>query len=393
MGKIITLNGNGAIAEAIRQIKPDVVAAYPITPSTAIVQYVAQFVADGLLDCEFVCPESEHSAMSMCIGAAAGGGRVVTATASQGLALMWELLYIAAGLRLPILAGIASRALSAPINIHGDHSDSIGARDAGWIQIFSENSQEAYDNFIQAAKISEDFDVRTPAMVMIDGFITSHSTENVIVEDDKDVEEFVGEFKPLYPLLDVEKPVTLGSIDFTNYYFEHKRNQIEGIENSRRVILKVADEYERKFGRKYGFFELYKIDDAEIAVVLMGSAAGTGKEVVDELREKGEKAGLIKIRVYRPFPYRELQDVLKNIKAIAVLDRLMSPGAYGAPLFTEVRSAVYDLKKRPKIINYIYGLGGRDIAPDHFKQVFSDLEKLKLNRYKGDVVNYLNLRG
>jgi len=386
------LNGNQTIAEAVRQIDPDVIAAYPITPSTAIVETIASFRADGLITGEFVCPESEHSAMSVCIGAASAGGRVMTATCSQGLALMWEMLYIAAGLRLPIVAAIANRALSAPINIHGDHSDSMGARDTGWIQIYSENCQEAYDNFIQAFRIGEHPDVLTPVLVGLDGFIISHSSEVVQVEDDAAVKRFIGDFKPPYPLLDTSRKFTVGPIDFTDYYFEHKRNQIEGIENSPRVIEEVGKEFGRTFGRTYGFFEEYRTDDAEIGIVVMSSAAGTGKDAVDELRAEGKKIGLLKPRVFRPFPYRQIAEALKKMKAVAVLDRSSSPGAFGAPLFTEVRSALYDYEKRPKLVNYVYGLGGRDIKVEHFKDVARKLEKIAATGKVDEMLGYLNLR-
>ncbi len=386
------LNGNAAIAEAIRQINPDVVAAYPITPSTAIVEYIAKFVADGLMTTEFVTPESEHSAMSMCIGSSAAGARVFTATASQGLALMFEMLYIASSLRLPIVAGIANRALSAPINIHGDHSDTMGARDSGWIQIYSENSQEAYDNVIQAFRIGEHRDVSTPVMVGMDGFILSHAVQDMLVEEDDKVKAFVRERNPLYSILDVDNPITVGPIDFTDYYFEHKRSQFVGMENAPEVILEVAEEFKKEFGREYGFFELYKMDDAEVAIVLLGSTAGTAKEVVDELREKGRKVGLVKIRVYRPFPAKELADVLSNLKAVAALDRAASPGAVGGPLFTDLRASLYEYEKRPIIVDYIYGLGGRDIAPKHIAEVYERLEKIAATGERGELIGYINLR-
>jgi pyruvate ferredoxin oxidoreductase alpha subunit len=386
------LNGNQTIAEAVRQIDPDVIAAYPITPSTAIVETIASFRADGLITGEFVCPESEHSAMSVCIGAASAGGRVMTATCSQGLALMWEMLYIAAGLRLPIVAAIANRALSAPINIHGDHSDAMGARDSGWIQIYSENCQEAYDNFIQAFRIGEHADVLTPVLVGLDGFIISHSSEVVEVEDDAAVKRFIGEFKPPYPLLDTSRKFTVGPIDFTDYYFEHKRSQIAGIDNSPRVIEEVGKEFGRTFGRSYGFFEEYRMDDAEIAVVVMSSAAGTGKDAVDELRAEGKKIGLLKPRVFRPFPHVQIAEALKKIQAVAVLDRSSSPGAFGAPLFTEIRSALYDYEKRPKMANYVYGLGGRDIKVEHFKEVAAKLERIADSGRVDEMLGYLNLR-
>ncbi|MGQ9618364.1 MAG: transketolase C-terminal domain-containing protein [Candidatus Aminicenantia bacterium] len=392
MSKITVLTGNASVAEAIRQIEPDVVAAYPITPSTAVVQYVAQFVADGLINSEFICPESEHSAMSMCIGASSAGARVVTATASQGLALMWELLYIAAGLRLPIVTAVACRALSAPINIHGDHSDTFGARDSGWIQLYSENPQEAYDNMIQAIKIAENPEVRTPVLVGFDGFVTSHSAENVIVEDDDEVKKFIGVYNPPFSILDYKKPMTLGSIVFTDYYFEMKRNQIEGIEKAREIIKKVGMEFGEKFGRKYDFFEEYRTDDAELIIIVMGSAAGTAKATVDELREEGKKVGVIKLRVLRPFPYIELQSTLKKAKAIGVMDRSMSPGGFGAPLFIEVMAALYPFKKRPMILNFIYGLGGRDVTMENVEEAFSKLEASLKKGWKGELINYLNLR-
>ena len=386
------LNGNQTIAEAARQVDPDVIAAYPITPSTAIVETIASFKADGLITGEFVCPESEHSAMSVCIGAAAAGGRVRTATWSQGLALMWEMLYIAAGLRLPIVAAIANRALSAPINIHGDHSDTMGARDSGWIQIYSENCQEAYDNFIQAFRIGEHADVLTPVFVGLDGFIISHSSEVVQVEDDAAVKKFIGEFTPPFPLLDTSRKFSVGPIDFTDYYFEHKRSQIEGIENSPRVIEEIGKEFGRTFGRSYGFFEEYRMDDAEVCIVVMSSAAGTGKDAVDELRAEGKKIGLLKPRVFRPFPHHEIAEALKKMTAVAVLDRSSAPGAFGAPLFTEVRSALYDYEKRPKMVNYVYGLGGRDIKVEHFREVAEKLGRIADTGKVDGMLGYLNLR-
>ena len=392
MSVIKILNGNQTIAEAVRQIDPDVMAAYPITPSTAIVETIAQFKADGLITGEFVCPESEHSAMSVCIGAAAAGGRVMTATCSQGLALMWEMLYIASGLRLPIVAAIVNRALSAPISIHGDHSDTMGARDTGWIQIYSENCQEAYDNFIQAFRIAEHLDVRTPVLVGLDGFIISHEVESILVEDDTKVRNFIGEFKPVYPLLDTSRKITVGPIDFTDYYFEHKRSQIEGIENSPGVIEQVGREFGQSFGRPYGFFEEYRMEDAETAIVVMSSAAGTGKDAIDELRTEGLRIGLLKPRVFRPFPHEKIAEALKKTKAVAVLDRASSPGAFGAPLFTEIRSALYDCSQRPKIVNYVYGLGGRDINVEHFKEVAAKLQKIAETGKVETMLGYLNLR-
>ena len=392
MSKLMTLNGNQTVAEAVRQVDPDVMAAYPITPSTAIVETIAKFKADGRISGEYVCPESEHSAMSVCIGAASAGGRVMTATASQGLALMWEMLYIAAGLRLPIVAAIVNRSLSAPINIHGDHSDTMGARDSGWIQIYSESCQEAYDNFIQAFRIAEHLDVRTPVLVGLDGFIISHSMEVIQVEDDDEVKKFIGEYKSVYPLLDEKAKMTVGPIDFTDYYFEHKRSQLEGIENSPPVIEEVGKEFGKKFGREYGFFEEYRMDDAEVCIVVMSSAAGTCKDAIDELRSEGKRIGLLKPRVFRPFPHQRISEVLKKMKAVAILDRSSSPGAFGAPLFTEIRSGLYDYEERPKIANYVYGLGGRDIKIEHFKEVASELEKIAETGKVEKIYSYINLR-
>jgi len=316
----------------------------------------------------------------------------MTATASQGLALMWEMLYIAAGLRLPIVASIVNRALSAPINIHGDHSDTMGARDSGWIQIYSENCQEAYDNFIQAFRIAEHLDVRTPVLVGLDGFIISHSMEVIQVEDDSLIKKFVGEFKPVYPLLDTNRKITVGPLDFTDYYFEHKRNQMEGIEKAPEVIKEVGKEFGKAFGRKYSFYEEYRMEDAEVAIVVMSSAAGTCKEAIDELRDHGLRIGLLKPRVFRPFAHVEIAESLKTMKAVAVLDRSASPGAFGAPLFSEIRSALYDYNSRPHIVNYVYGLGGRDIQIEHFKSVASDLKKVAETGKVEKIYGYLNLR-
>ncbi len=392
MEEIKILTGNSAIAEAIKQVGPDVIAAYPITPSTSIVETLAKFVADGLIDAEMVLPESEHSAMSACVGAASAGGRVVTATASQGLALMYEILYIASALRLPIVAGIANRALSAPINIHGDQSDTMGARDVGWIQIYSENNQEAYDNIIQAFRIGEHPDVLTPVMVTIDGFVLTHSIEPVKVLSDEDVKNFVGEYKPAYSILNTEKPFMIGPIDFTDYYFEHRRHQIEGINNAPEVIKQVGKEFGDKFGRYYGLFEEYRLEDAEVAIVILGSASGTAKDVIDKMREQGKKVGLLRIRVFRPFPYKEIAEALKHLKVVAAFDRMISPGAQGSPVFMELRSALYDYSEKPKIVEFIYGLGGRDIAPHHFEEVFDKLLSLKDGKGSVAEINYVNLR-
>ncbi|MFH1540339.1 MAG: pyruvate ferredoxin oxidoreductase [Elusimicrobiota bacterium] len=382
--------GNEAMAEAMRQINPDVVAAYPITPATEIVMIFSQFVADGLVDSEYVAVESEHSAMSACIGATIAGCRVMTSTSSQGLALMYEMLYIAAGLRLPIVVAEVNRALSSPINIHGDHSDTMGARDSGWIQIFSENSQEAYDNMIQAIRIAES--AKLPTMVTTDGFIISHCMEIIDVLADDDVKKFVGEYNPERFLLDTKNPFTCGAIDLQDYYFEHKMQEVEAMKNSRKIILDVAADFNKKFGREYGLFEKYKLDDAEVVIVCMGSTAGTTKFVVDELRAKGIKVGLLKPRVFRPFPYREIARELSKIKALAVLDRSDTFSSYGGPLFTEITSALFTSNFQVPTANYVYGLGGRDMNTEQIKSVFEDLFKIAQTKKVDKPISYVGVR-
>ncbi|MDI6827597.1 MAG: transketolase C-terminal domain-containing protein [Armatimonadota bacterium] len=389
----IALTGNEAAAMAMRQVNPDVVAAYPITPQTEVMQIFASYVADGLVNTELVTVESEHSAMSATIGAAAAGARAMTATSSQGLALMWEMLYIAAGLRLPIVMPMVNRALSAPINIHCDHSDSMGARDSGWLQIFSENAQEIYDNIFQAIRIAEHPDIQLPVMVNYDGFIISHGMEPVEVYDDKDIKAFIGEYVPKYALLDVDHPITVGSLDLTDFYFEHKRSQAEPMFHALPIIEEIGAEFGEKFGRKYGLFEEYYLDDAELAIVVLGSTAGTAKVVINELRKKGIKAGMLKLRVFRPFPEKQIAEILSRIKAVAVLDRSDGMAGTGGPVYAEVRSALYDCENRPTVVNYIYGLGGRDINLDHIASVFADLEAISKNgKRPHKAITYLGVR-
>lgn len=386
------LSGNEAVAVAMRQINPDVVAAFPITPSTEVPQYFAQFAADGAVDTEFIPVESEHSAMSACIGAQAAGGRTITATSSCGLALMWEMLYVAASCRLPIILAAINRALSGPINIHNDHSDTMGARDSGWIQIYGETNQEAYDNMIQAIRIGEHPDVCLPVMDCYDGFITSHAVEVIeLLEDDK-VKAFVGEYNPKYFLNDAQNPIAVGPLDLPAHYFEHKKLQSDAMYASKKVILEVAAEFEKLTGRKYGLFEEYKMEDAEIAVVVINSTAGTAKFVVDKLREKGVKAGLIKIRVYRPFPVEEISTALAKCKAVAVMDKADGFNAAGGPLFTDVTSAMYGRADGVKVINYIYGLGGRDVKTDDIEKVYDNLSKIAETGDAGQIYNYLGVR-
>jgi len=390
------LSGNEAVAMAMRQINPDVVAAFPITPSTEIPQYFASFVDDGKVDTEFVPVESEHSAMSACIGAEAAGGRAMTATSSAGLAFMWEMLYIAASSRLPVIMSVANRALSAPINIHNDHSDSMGARDSGWIQLYGETNQEAYDNLLQAILIGEHKDISLPVMNCFDGFITSHAVENIELLDDESVKKFVGDYHPEYFLNNKNHPVAMGPLDLPIHYMEHKRGQEEAMRNAKKVILEVANEFEKLTGRKYGFFEEYRLDDAQIAIVVLNSTAGTAKVVVDELRDKGIKAGLLKLRVFRPFPAEEIAKALAHVKAIAVMDKAASFNAAGGPVFTETAAALNVFAAKNKtvpmpIINYIYGLGGRDVKTDDIHKVYSDLGEIVSGK-SYEVYNWLGVR-
>lgn len=390
---IVAKTGNEAMAEALRQINPDVVAAYPITPATEIAMIFAQFVADGLVDTEYVAVESEHSAMSATVGAAAAGSRAMTATSSQGLAYMYEILPIASALRLPIVMPEVNRAISGPINIHCDHSDTMAARDFGWLHIFSENAQEAYDNLLQAVRIAEDTRVRLPAMVTTDGFIISHCMEKMEVLDDKVVKDYIGEFKPEYGLLNLDKPITVGAIDLQDYYFEHKYAVAQAMRAAKDVIIEVGKDFGKKFGRSYGLFEEYRIDDAEIGLVALGSTAGTAKVVVDDLRSKGVKAGLLKLRVFRPFPHEEIAKILGKLKAVAVMDRSDSYSSAGGPVFTEVRSALFDLDKRPKLLDFIYGLGGRDIKTDEIAKVFDALSGVVRTGKVASIFNYIGVRG
>lgn len=371
MKKVMT--GHKAVAEAMRQIEPDVVAVYPITPQSEIAEYYAQYVADGIVRTELVPVESEHSAMSACVGAAAAGARVITATASQGLALMVEILYIAASMRLPIVMALANRALSGPINIHCDHSDAYLARDSGAVQIFAESAQEAYDLMLMAQRIAEHRDVRLPVIVNLDGFTLTHSSQVVETLPDETVKGFVGEYEPLYPLLDVDNPSTWGPFAMPDYYFELKRAQQAGMEAVPGVFLSVQEEYSRLSGRPYkGFFEAYKLDDAERVIVVMGSTAGTAKVVVDELRERGERVGLLKVWLWRPFPRAEVAEALSGAKAVAIMDRALSFGNMGA-LYLDIASA-FAGREGPVFVNYIYGLGGRDVPAEHIAQVFEGLK-------------------
>ncbi len=386
------LSGNEAVAEALRQINPDVMAAFPITPSTEIPQYFSKLVADGLVTSEFVPVESEHSAMSAVIGAEAAGARSVTATSSAGMALMWEELYLAASNRLPCVMTLVNRALSGPININCDHSDSMGARDSGWIQIYSENNQEVYDNLVMAYRIAEHKDVKLPVMICQDGFITSHAVENIMLLEDKEVKDFVGEYEPENYLLNADCPMALGPYSVTNYYFEAKRAQALALQNAKKVCLDVSKEYAKLSGREYSLFEEYKLSDAEIAIVIIGSAAGTAKDAIDELRDKGIKAGLLKIRLFRPFPGDEIAKALKNVKSLAIMDRTESFNSCCGPLGAEISTALYRHNAKCLVTNYVYGLGGRDITVDDFKNIYSELINIKEAGKVDEVYRYIGVR-
>ncbi len=392
MAKRDRLSGNEAIAIALRQIDPDVFPAFPITPSTEIPQYFASFVANGQVDTEFIPVESEHSSMSAAIGASAAGARSLTATSSCGLAYMWEELYIAASNRLPLALAVVNRALSGPININCDHSDSMGARDAGWIQIYAENNQEAYDNMVQAYRIAEHKDVRLPIMICQDGFITSHAVENMELLEDDDVKKFVGEYEPENYLLNPECPMAVGPYSITDYYMEAKRNQAEGMKHAEGVVLEVAKEFAEISGREYGLFEAYRMEDAEYAVVMIGSAAGTTKDAIDKLREAGEKVGLLKIRLYRPFPAEAIAQALTGVKAVAVMDRAEGYTNHGGPLGADVMSALYRARSQALAVNYIYGLGGRDVRVEDMEGVFATLKQIAADGDAGEMYRYLGIR-
>lgn len=392
MAELERMSGNEAVAHAIKQVEPDVMPAFPITPSTELPQFVSNFIANGEINTEFIPVESEHSSMSAAIGASAAGARALTATSSCGLALMWEVLYVAASNRLPICMAVVNRALSGPLNINSEHSDSMGARDSGWLQIYAENNQEAYDNFIQAYRISEHKDVLLPIMICQDGFITSHAVENITLEDTELVKKFVGEYDPEHYLLNPEEVMAVGPYAVSNYCMEAKKAQAEAMIRAKQVILDVAKEFGELTGRKYGLFEEYKLRDAEYAIVAIGSACGTIKDAVDRLRKKGRKVGLLKVRVFRPFPGKEMAKALKKCKAVAILDRCESYSANGGPLGSELEAAFYRNKNVSEVINYVYGLSGRDLTVEQVENVYDELAEAAEHGAKNEKYRYIGLR-
>lgn len=384
--KDIALNGDSAVALAWKQIDPDVCAAYPITPQTIIVERFSDYIADGEVQTEFVCAESEHSALTLCIASASAGARTVTATASAGLAYLWEMLGIASGLRTPLTMAVTNRALSAPINIHCDHGDAMSSRDTGWLMMFAENVQEAYDNTIIAPRIAEHPDVQLPMMTCLDGFILTHAIERMTPVDSQDVKKFVGEYKPVHPLLDWKNPVTHGVMDGHEYYYEHRYQMAEAMQAALKVAEHVFKDFAKISGRRYDLVEEYRCSDADHVAVCLGSTFGTMKATVDMLRDEGKKVGVMMPRLFRPFPSEKLAKAVSGKKSVAVLDKFMSPGSY-PPLYEDVVASASVLDKVPKIHSYVYGLGGRDAKVSDLRTVFSDMIG-----NKAKTVNYLGVK-
>ena len=392
MPKKVQMSGNEAVANALRQINPDVFPMFPITPSTEIPQYFANYVSNGLVDTEFITVESEHSSMSAAIGASAAGARALTATSSAGLAFMWEVLGVAASHRVPVVLAAVCRALTGPLNINCDHSDTMGARDSGWIQLYAETNQEAYDNMVMAYRIAEHKDVMLPIMICQDGFITSHAVMNMELLDDDVVKNFVGEYEPEDYLLNPNETYAVGPYAITDYYMESRKAQAHAMENAKQVIKDIAEEFEKISGRKYGLIEEYRMEDAEYAVVIIGSAAGTTKEAIDHMRENGEKVGLTKVRSFRPFPGEEIAASLKKCKAVAIMDRSESFSTNGGPLGAETMQAMYTARCTALTIDIMYGIGGRDVTVDDMINVYDTLKDIAATGETGDVYRYMGLR-
>ncbi len=390
MPKQVALTGNDAGAEALKDVNPDVAAIFPITPQTEMMHKFTSYVHDGVVDTELIPVESEHSSQSACFGSAAAGARTVTATSSQGLMLMAEICVLTASTRLPVVMPVVNRAISAPINIHCDHSDSMFCRDAGWIQLYCENTQEVYDTVIQAFRIGEHKDVLLPVMVCLDGFIISHTMEGLEVIGPESARQFVGPYDPAFSLLDTANPISIGPLHLADYYFECRRQLIEAMENARRVILEVGREYGRLTGRTYGHLEPYRLDDAEVAIVALGSTCGTAKVAADRMRENGIKAGVLRLRTFRPFPGDEIAEILKAVGTVAVMDRSVSYGLQGGPVFNEIRS--FAGGDSLQMISYVYGLGGREIYTRDIEDIFVELVRIKESGDPGDLYRYMGLR-
>lgn len=390
--KPFSATGNQMVAEAMRQANPDVMAAYPITPQTTIVENYAKYVANGLVTTEFVTVESEHSAMSACVGASAAGARVATATASQGLALMWEELFIAAGMRLPIVMANANRALSAPINIHGDHSDIMGARDTGWIIFFAETAQEAYDNTVISFPIAEDKDVQLPVLTTLDGFITSHAMERCVMEDDETVASFVGSYEPVNGLLTSTDAIGAGMFANGSSYMKSRAVLRRACQDSLPIIERYGRAWADICGRPFDMVDTWETDDADLVVVVLGSAAGNMRHVGRELRAAGKKVGVVRPRVYRPFPAKEVVEACKGAKAIAIMDRADSIGGQFGPLAVDVMGALYAEGLNIPMHDYIYGLGGNDLTNETVNSVYADLEQLASGSKPSGCLTYLGMQ-
>ncbi len=374
MGKRVGIEVSLAVSHAVMLVDVDVIAAYPITPQTHIVEHLSELVADGELDAEFIPVESEHSAMSTSVGASAAGVRTFTATSSQGLALMVEIMYIASSLRLPIVMAVANRALSGPISIWNDHSDMMLSRDTGWIQTVAENGQEAFDLILHAYRVAEDPRVMLPMIVNLDGFTLSHMIEPIEFLSREEVNKYIRPYRA--PLrMDPENPITMGPVGMPEVYTEAKKAQDEALKNSKEVIIEAWKEFGDLFGRYYSPVETYRMEDAETAIVIMGSLAETAMTAVDRMREKGKKVGIVRPRLFRPFPAQEIVSALENVNNVAVIDRALALNGMGGPFSFEIRSVLYDSGLHPYIKNYIAGLGGRDVTVENFTEIASDIEK------------------
>ena len=370
---------------------------FPITPSTEIPEYFSKYIADGKIISNLILVESEHSAMSAAIGSSLSSARTATATSSNGLAYMWEMLHIAASMRTPIIMELVCRSISGPLNIHNDHSDAIGMKDTGWIMLFSKNNQDVYDNTIIGTMIAENSNVLLPISICQDGFITSHSIENIEILEDDEVTKLVGKYNNKVNLLDKENPVTVGPLDLPTHLFEHKRLQVEALVNAKKVFKEISEKYEKISGRKINMIDTYMVEDADTVIIAIGSTAETIEEVVDRRRKNGEKVGVIAIRMFRPFPEEEIISALRNVKNIAVMDKVMDYSLNGGPLYKEIISAIYDMKEKEKskdinkniiVSNYIYGIGGRDIGVDDIEGIFDDI----LDNSNNEKIRYVGLK-
>ena len=372
---------------------------FPITPSTEIPEYFSKYIADGKIISNLILVESEHSAMSAAIGASLSSARTATATSSNGLAYMWEMLHIAASMRAPIIMELVCRSISGPLNIHNDHSDAMGMKDTGWIMLFSKNNQDVYDNTIIGTMIAENSNVLLPIAICQDGFITSHSIENIEILEDDEITKFVGKYNNNVNLLDKENPVTVGPLDLPTHLFEHKRLQVEALANVKKVFKKISEKYKKISGRKINMIDTYMVEDAETVIIAIGSTAETIEEVVDRRRKNGEKVGVIAIRMFRPFPEEEIISALRNVKNIAVMDKVMDYSLNGGPLYKEIISAIYGMKEKNKdrdkekdkniiVSNYIYGIGGRDIGVDDIEGIFDDI----LDNSNNEKIRYVGLK-